>query len=90
MVKLVEVLKNKNEDLLNKLEDIKNITKPLLGRTIASFSEYTIHCIEHSEKVIEKLDLIIPDSLKEELNEYEIFFLLASAYLHDIGMIRDL
>ena len=37
MVKLVEVLKNKNEDLLNKLEDIKNITKPLLGRTIASF-----------------------------------------------------
>ncbi|MFB0544466.1 MAG: hypothetical protein ACETVN_02020, partial [Asgard group archaeon] len=37
--------------------------------------------------VIERFNLIIPDSLKKRLNAYEIYFLIASAYLHDIGMV---
>ena len=47
-----------------------------------------MHDINHSDRIIEILDRILPDSLKQELNGYEIFFLASAAYLHDIGMIN--
>ena len=31
---------------------------------------------------------MIPDNLKDRLNIYEIYFLIASTYLHDIGMVN--
>ena len=89
-LRLVEVLKERTEGekLCHKLEEIKGKVKYFLDEIPKTFPEYTKHDIEHSERVIDYLDLIIPDSLKKELDTYEIFFLLASAYLHDIGMIR--
>jgi molecular chaperone HtpG len=83
---LKEVLRSKNEDLCHDLKLVTENVEPLLSRIAIGFSQYTLHDIKHSELVITNLNTIIPDSLKEELNEYEIFFLLCSAYLHDIGM----
>ena len=44
---------------------------------------------EHCEAVEKNLDLLIPDIKKENtLNETEIFLLLATAHLHDIGKVE--
>jgi len=88
--KLIEILrtKDKGDKLFYKLEEIKARAEPLLAKTTETFPEYTIHDIRHSEKVLEKLDeVLIPDVLKEKMNVYELFFLIASTYLHDIGMV---
>jgi tetratricopeptide (TPR) repeat protein len=46
---------------------------------------YTNHDVDHSERVIGILDKLL-DETPDMLNEHERFILLASAYLHDIGM----
>jgi len=83
---LKEVLKSKNEDLYHDLKLVAKKAEILLSRIVIDFPQYTLHDIKHSELVITRLNTIIPDNLKEKFNEYEIFFLLCSAYLHDIGM----
>lgn len=87
---LEEVLKGKpvGESLFHNLKRIEEKAEPLLSRIVETFPEYTIHDIRHSKEVIKNLNLVIPDTLKADLNEYEIYFLIASAYLHDIGMVN--
>lgn len=46
---------------------------------------YTDHSNKHSERIIKILGKLLK-GYRFELNEYERFILLASAYLHDIGM----
>jgi len=48
---------------------------------------YTDHGERHCENVERKLDEIIPESIKKDLNQYEVFILLCSVWLHDIGMM---
>ncbi len=88
---LFEVLRTKEDGshLIDVLDTIKNKAAPYLSEIIKTFPEYTPHDITHSKNILKILDIIIPDSLKEKLDEYEIYFLIASAYLHDIGMRRD-
>lgn len=52
-------------------------------------SEYTLHGTDHSEAVIRKLIKMTQEFMKtkDRLNKEEIFVLLASAWLHDIGML---
>lgn len=69
------------------LAKIRTKAEPLLSRIVSTFPDYTMHDIGHSDAVLEKLDWLIPSSLKHRLNDYEIFFLVASAFLHDIGMV---
>ena len=88
--KLIEFLrkKEKGDKLYHKLEEIKANAADFLAKITVTFPEYTIHDMKHSEKVLEKLEeVLIPDVLKEKMNVDEIFFLMASAYLHDIGMV---
>jgi hypothetical protein len=70
------------------LEKIKLRAIPLLKKIAITFPEYTSHDIEHSERIIEQFNNLFSDKLKEKLNEYELYFFIASAYLHDIGMIK--
>jgi hypothetical protein len=72
--------------LVNDLERIRNRAEPVLAKITETFSDYTIHDIRHSEKVISILSWVIPTELLENMNDYELFFLIASCYLHDIGM----
>lgn len=48
---------------------------------------YTDHGENHCKAVEINLDELIPDEVKETMNEYEIFLLLSSVKLHDIGMM---
>jgi molecular chaperone HtpG len=60
--------------------------KDILGRIQVFFEEYTLHDISHSEDVIKNMWEFIPDKVKENLNAMEIYLLILSAYLHDVGM----
>jgi tetratricopeptide (TPR) repeat protein len=53
-------------------------TAPLL-------QHYTDHTPNHSERIVRILDHLL-EGYSDKLNDYERFILLASAYLHDIGM----
>ena len=79
-------LYNLNNSLFENIEELKGTIIPILETISETFPDYTKHNIDHSERVIKNLNLIISEKLMNELNEYEIFFLLAAAYLHDIGM----
>ncbi len=47
---------------------------------------YTDHSVNHSERVIEKLSKLAKDLMDSSISSTEVYVLLASAYLHDIGM----
>lgn len=49
---------------------------------------FTLHNVTHSDNLIHLLS-ILKTELKFQLNEYEAYLLIASAYLHDIGMFVD-
>jgi len=68
---------------------VKNVAEqvgPILGRIPVIFEEYTLHDISHSENVIKNMWNLIPAEVKEKLNALEMYLLILSAYLHDIGM----
>jgi hypothetical protein len=87
---LLEKLKAKpdGEKLFHRLEDVRKRAEPLLSRIIQTFPDYTTHDIKHSEEILEKLRETIPESLKDRLNAYEVYFLIVATYLHDIGMVN--
>lgn len=83
---LVKRLETKNPSLHNCLQDIKKFC--LARWKIPYLSWFTNHDVEHSEEVIHLLGQILKPIENQEsfLSEHELFVLLASAYLHDIGM----
>jgi len=87
---LLEVLASKPQghDYVAELNRIREKAASKLKEIQRTFPFYTPHDIEHSDRVVEILNIYIPASLKGQFNELELFFLLASVYLHDIGMQR--
>jgi hypothetical protein len=83
-------VKEKEEDYETTLSaTVKNVAKqagPILGRIPVIFEEYTLHDISHSENVIKNMWKFIPEEVKAKLNALEIYILVLSAYLHDVGM----
>lgn len=51
----------------------------------AKLQDFTNHDVEHSKRVISKLESLV-SILDEPLGPYSSFILLSSAYLHDVGM----
>lgn len=79
--------KPEGDALAERLRGIRDLAEPLLSMIVKTFPEFTPHDILHSNNLLQRLNDIIDDTLKEALNAYEIYFLIASAYLHDIGMV---
>ncbi len=52
------------------------------------FPDFTPHSLDHFDSVVSTLGELIPQRLLDDLNAYEIYFLLAAAYLHDVGMVE--
>lgn len=51
---------------------------------------FTSHGVKHCARVEARLDEIIPEPIKSDLNEAEIFRLLSGVWFHDVGMLRGL
>jgi hypothetical protein len=88
-IRLTDILKAADEELYGRLLHVGKKAKALLSYTQGKFPYYTPHDFSHSESVQENLEWLIPDSVKEELNKHEIFFLLVATWLHDWGMIGE-
>lgn len=82
------LLKEKSNDLrwqqyqvlVHKIKDTLSYQQP-------HFDTYSGE--HHIQQVLKNLDLLVPDHLKEEWSDIEIFLLLCSVWLHDIGMIEN-
>ena len=87
-----KLLKKKEEEegyeatLSTPVINVAKQVEPILGRIPVIFEEYTLHDISHSENVIKNMWKFIPAEVKENLNAVEIYLLILSAYLHDVGM----
>ncbi|MBI3813494.1 MAG: HD domain-containing protein [Nitrospinae bacterium] len=83
---LKEKLKSPNSILYNSLTGIEKFCEDCWKDRLLPW--FTNHNYEHSEEVIHLLGQILKpiENHSEFLNENELFILLASAYLHDIGM----
>ena len=76
-----------SEDYISRLENIEHIMGNIAGKTRILFPKYTNHGVDHLKNVEKHANNIIPDNIKEELSEEEIFCLICGIWLHDIGMV---
>jgi molecular chaperone HtpG len=84
-LELVKHLKKSDSSFIASIEDVNKIVRELLNSGIPKiFSNYTLHNIEHSYRVIKYMGDIIPDITR--LNELEVAILIFSGLLHDVGM----
>jgi len=83
---LRQILMSRNNTLGVVLEKSRKKIEPLLAKICETFPDYTVHDIRHSDSVVEILGWLIPKSLLESIDDYELFFILEAAYLHDVGM----
>jgi hypothetical protein len=67
---------------------IKAHAEILFKKDVPLHKNYTLHGIDHSKSVISKLNSLVEGiDQKSMLTVPEVFYLLSSAYLHDVGMI---
>ncbi|MBA7551765.1 hypothetical protein ES705_44313 [subsurface metagenome] len=84
---LRKILNNLNSKLYSEFQGIEERAKKL--------SEYTqlygdtLNGLTHIKDVESKIDRLIPDSIKNNLTDFELFVLLSAIYLHDIGKIKN-
>lgn len=83
MENLPECLKMQDSHLSTCLNSIKEEIENLWDSPL--LQHYTKHGPDHSQRIFEVLGYLL-EGYPNILNEHERFILLASAYLHDIGM----
>lgn len=78
----------KEKKYTSKLDVIKKHSETLFSKGTFHHIYYTLHGTDHSKAIISKLDKLV-DGINpgSELTKPEIFYLLASVYLHDVGML---
>lgn len=54
----------------------------------AVFPGFTTHGMGHSLRILEKIEMILSDGLREELSAPELFCLIMAAMFHDMGMAK--
>ncbi|ODS41779.1 MAG: hypothetical protein A7315_00250 [Candidatus Altiarchaeales archaeon WOR_SM1_79] len=79
----------KFRDLLKGTEFEKGINNLISDSKNKVFGDLRKNGFEHSSKVEYYIDQLVPDEVKERLNEFEIYVLLCAVYLHDIGYVKD-
>ena len=79
-------LKELDPDLHKRFTDTVSVTQELLFRYKQYFPEYNDHSGIHSLAVIDFCNQIIGTEQILRMNKDEIFVLLMSCYLHDVGM----
>lgn len=76
----------KDTKLYASFSEIISEAKDLLTKYSVNFPKYTDHSIFHSFAIIENIELLLDKENINTLNADEIYILLSSCILHDIGM----
>ena len=77
--------KKKEYDLLSAIKIIIKKASEILRNVQTNFFEYTLHDEKHSKNVLLLMEQLIGKDANN-LSSYELFSLIAAAYLHDCGM----
>jgi len=84
-LQLITILKNKKSIFLPNIFKVYDSIKDLLNTRIPKvFSNYTLHNVDHSFRIMQYMAKLV--SNPDQLDELEITLLIYSALLHDIGM----
>ncbi|WP_404457772.1 ATP-binding protein [Oceanobacillus kapialis] len=82
---ILQIVKEKNEQLYNNFLSVYRKVEPLLNNRISMvFPYYTMHDVKHSFRIMNYMEKLIPDI--DSINEFELLLLAYSALLHDVGM----
>ena len=92
MAKVIEILKQRvdtteeiNSWLLTTIQSIiKQSTNHLKG-VARVMPEFDLHDSSHSVAVLEVIEMLLGDTA-DNLSSLELFYIIASSYLHDCGM----
>lgn len=82
--KLVDKMTDEHRSAYETL--ITTLKNKILSFQDPCLMEYTNHGPGHSYREAEQLATMIPDPVLENMNSLEVFILLCSAWLHDLGM----
>lgn len=85
MSKLTDYLSG-NHAFLASIEECRKRVNLVLQRYLQIHPEFTDHSIVHSETVLDRASDVLGKNIKS-LNQSEIYILIMSCYLHDIGMV---
>lgn len=75
-----------NKDLHKRFTDTVFVTQHMMDKFRRLFPEFTDHSVLHSMNVLFFCNQLIGAEQIEKMNEYDIYVLLMSCYLHDSGM----
>jgi len=75
-----------------KIQELRDVIEQWLSYIPQTFPHYTRHTIQHSDEIILQLSNLLfkddnPDKPVVALSPSETYILMASAYLHDAGMV---
>jgi hypothetical protein len=87
-------LKQRDDAYFGKLVVLRDEISRWLSFTPATFPHYTSHTVAHSDQIVTELSHLLfdggePDKVRLDLSPAEAYILLASAYLHDSGMVAS-
>lgn len=92
MKKIIEILKSRissseviNSWLFNNVQDIITKSTNHLKYVTRTMPEFDLHDSTHSEAVLGIVEKLLGGNVSK-LSSFELFFIIASAYLHDCGM----
>jgi len=92
MKRIIEILKSRqsssetiNSWLFTKAQDIIITSTNHLKYVTRTMPEFDLHDSTHSEAVLGIVEKLLGGNVNK-LSSFEIFFIIASAYLHDCGM----
>lgn len=86
MNKLLTRLKELDNKLFVRAEEVYEAAGTKLARIVETFPHYTAHDVSHSLKTLEICEWLAGDQLLFQLNAPELFVLYSSILLHDVGM----
>jgi len=92
--KLMRYLKEQNSVYFGKIQELRDVIEGWLSYIPQTFPHYTRHTIQHSDEIVLQLSNLLfkddsPDKPVVALSPTETYILIASAYLHDAGMVAS-
>lgn len=89
---LMQFLNKQGPKFYHKSEELRSVVEEWLAYVPATFMHYTQHTIQHSDEIIWNISALLfrddnPDDPVIHLSAVEAYVLIASAYLHDAGMV---
>jgi len=83
----LSIVSDKGKEVYNLWAYIKNDISKQLNYVSVYFPHFSLHDSSHSATIISHIERILGEKRIEKLSFSDIFFLLAVAYFHDLGMV---